>query len=143
MHPVRTRSFHGAPHGRNRAPYHRLVDDFTIGHEPVPGRPDASRIELRGELDASTAPPIEEVVEQLLGQGVRLVVVDLTAVSFIDSTAVHTLLVASEQLAATGGALMCAGVSAQVERVLELTGTLELLRRGPAEDAFGPMEAAD
>ncbi len=119
------------------------MDDFTIGREPVPGRPDAWRIELRGELDASTAPRIEEVVELLLGQGARLVEVDLTGVSFIDSTGVHTLLVASERVAATGGALTCQGVSAQVERVLELTGTLELLRRGPAAGAFGPMEAAD
>ena len=79
----------------------------------------------------------------MIGQGARLVVVDLTGVSFMDSTGVHTFLVASERITATGGVLTCEGVSAQVDRVLELTGTLQVLRPEHADDAFGPIEAAD
>jgi anti-sigma B factor antagonist len=70
-----------------------------------------------GELDLSTVPTLEAAVEASVARG-GLLVLDLSAVSFVDSTGVHALLRIARRL--RGGCLFLHGVRQPVLRVFEL-----------------------
>lgn len=79
-------------------------------------------VEVRGELDLATSPQLGDALERELADG-RSVVVDLSRVTFIDSTALNTLVGALHSCGANGGSLaVSASLPAQVSRVFELTG---------------------
>jgi anti-anti-sigma factor len=82
----------------------------------------AVRVRVLGELDLSTSPELGETLLRELGEG-RSVVVDLSAVTFIDSTGLNTLVAALRSCDTNGGSLMLSPeLPAQVTRVFEITG---------------------
>jgi anti-sigma B factor antagonist len=89
-----------------------------------------------GELDLSTAPRLREVlrlVEEEMGDSGRPVAIDLSRVSFIDSTALGIIVAAHkryEMLAGSG--LLISASSAVVTRVIEISGLNRLLKTGTA-----------
>jgi len=76
---------------------------------------------VAGELDLATSPELDEVL-QGAQDGARLVVLDLRALTFIDSSAIHVILHAAGRGRRTGGRLMLVRGPSQVERVFTLTG---------------------
>lgn len=89
------------------------------------GRRDLVRqttlITVAGELDLSTAPQLKWMLEDVESEGERHVVVDLSEVSFIDSTALGVLVGAQRGLhPGMRLAIVCAQES--VRRIFELTG---------------------
>jgi anti-anti-sigma factor len=90
--------------------------------------PHAWRLTVTGDLDASTIDVFDTTMDDVIERGGRLVVLDLSAVGFLDSTGLRGIVRASNQLAACDGRLTVAGLSGAAERVLELTGLLERLR---------------
>jgi stage II sporulation protein AA (anti-sigma F factor antagonist) len=85
------------------------------------------RLEVAGELDLSTADRLTERVRTVPTDGD--VVLDLRAVSFMDSRGMLALLNAQKALRARGGELLLADVSRPVRRVLELTRVWDLFPR--------------
>jgi anti-sigma B factor antagonist len=87
-----------------------------------------SHVELRlaGELDIGTAGHFRHAF-QALDKRARTVVVDLSALTFIDSTGLHELVVAHKALQASGGQLVLQSPSTQTRRVLEIVGLDRLL----------------
>ena len=67
---------------------------------------------------------------------------DLTDVSFVDSTGLRSIVRASRLLVDAGGQLTVSGLSGAAERVLELTGLLEGLR-DPAARPTGRSDTWD
>jgi anti-sigma B factor antagonist len=86
-------------------------------------------VSVRGELDMSTAPGLAEALADA-APPTSTVVVDLSAVSFLDSSAIGTLVTAGRSRNDVGGRLQIGARSAIVERVLEITGL------GESSDAF-------
>jgi anti-anti-sigma factor len=90
-------------------------------------RPGAALVEVRGELDLAAAPALTRKLRQA-GDEHELVSLDLSAVTFIDCSALRVLIWARRRAQRRGRTLeICAG-SRQVRWLLELTGTTELLR---------------
>jgi anti-anti-sigma factor len=89
-----------------------------------------ARVTLRGELDLDRAGAVAAQLTDLAGQGASSVVVDVSDLSFIDSSGLRALLSAREQLEGAGATLQLTALSAAVERVLEMTGTRSLLTGG-------------
>ena len=81
-----------------------------------------ARVVVSGELDLATAPQLASAVEVLASAGAQRVVVDLAAVSFIDSTGVSGLLLEQAKLEANGAVFVLGPTSAQVESVLQMVG---------------------
>jgi len=75
---------------------------------------------LGARLDAAGCGPFRRRMEQILLRGQTLVVCDLTAVTFMDSTGLAVLLLAVRALGTTGR-LACVGVSPQVGKLFEIT----------------------
>jgi anti-sigma B factor antagonist len=93
-------------------------------------------LRLAGELDMSTAPQLNEVLDRLAAEGERRFLVDLSALTFCDSTGIAAFVRGDNRAAADGGWLRISGASGRVARVLQVTGLADVLRYD--EDAADP-----
>jgi anti-sigma B factor antagonist len=101
---------------------------------PVPGcsielRPERERLLmlLDGELDLAALESVSNELETLRSVGWCQVVLDLSAVSFMDLAGMRLLLGAFEQADRAGSLFMIRAASPQVRRILELTGNAHVL----------------
>ena len=94
-------------------------------------------VELHGDLDMATAPPLRECLQKLLDAGDRQVVVDMAGVSFMDSSALGALVTSFKALREAGGRLSLAAVQPPVRSVLSITSVDEVI------DVFDTVEAAE
>jgi anti-sigma B factor antagonist len=109
--------------------------------EIVEPRPGAVVVELLGEQDLAVSARLEVLLESLLSSN-RVVVVDLTGSTFIDSSIVRAL-VRADRLAKAAGTTfrLQFGTAPIVRRALELTGLLDRLETAPTrEEALGEDE---
>jgi anti-anti-sigma factor len=92
------------------------------------------RVVAVGELDLAAAPGLEEAGLQAVEAGVQHLEVDLREATFIDSTAIRSLLRVQETMRAGGGRLVVHCAAGNVLRVLEIAGVdkeLSILRPDP------------
>jgi anti-anti-sigma factor len=95
-------------------------------------------VTLHGDLDANDAWGLSGVLCDLIdGQGNLAVVVDVRDIGAIDDSAVHTLAVAADTIAARGGELRLGGPSGLVFDALTLAGLAGLISI-PFEQAHRP-----
>jgi len=83
-------------------------------------------VRAAGELDVNTAPELREQLARLIAADTSLIVVDLTDVSFVDSTALSVLVSALKRLRQADGDLELASPNPSVRRVFEITGLTRL-----------------
>lgn len=79
-------------------------------------------IELTGPLDLHAAPGFQQLILGAIEQGKTRVVVDLSAVSFIDSAALGVFVQALKRIRAAHGVLALVVTDYDIERVFEITG---------------------
>jgi anti-sigma B factor antagonist len=84
-------------------------------------------VELEGELDIYTAPRFEEALRHSMEAGARHLLVDLTRVNFIDSTALSVVVDAVKRLHAVRGSLDVICRDANLRRTFEITGLTRIL----------------
>ncbi len=82
-------------------------------------------IAVAGELDAHSAPALDDEISRLIAASVDEVVLDLEATSFLDSFGLRTLLVAQREVAEKGGRLSLRNPSMPVQRLLDIAGLTE------------------
>jgi anti-anti-sigma factor len=82
-------------------------------------------ISLSGELDLASSPALEEAIERVLGSETELVVIDLRALEFMDSTGLSIIVKAHQTAEARELGLHLVNGPPQVERLLSLTGVAE------------------
>lgn len=95
-----------------------------------------NRIRVSGELDLSTAPRLREALREALESDAELVVLDLEALEFIDSTGVQVVVAAKRQTDSDGDRLLIRRPAGPAWRVFRLTG-LDKVLRFVAEDRTG------
>lgn len=91
---------------------------------------DRAVVTVAGSLDMDTCPHVTEATDALTLRG-RILVLDLSAVTFIDSSALNMLLNLRNRAHAEGGTLELRAVPAQALRVLDITGTRGLFALTP------------
>ena len=80
------------------------------------------RVCVAGELDLSTSKALERELEGVLSEGSRTsVVLDLSRLSFLDSTGLRALWTARQHALSAGGTLVLGDASDPVLRVLNMT----------------------
>jgi len=77
-------------------------------------------VTLCGELDVSTIVSVRDVLEEECARKPSRIVVDLSQVDFVDSSALHAFVIANKHLEGHGGALRIIGVSDVVRRTFEI-----------------------
>ena len=87
---------------------------------------DEAAVGPRGELDLASVDELTQEVEDLWAAGSRRVLIDLTALEFIDSSGLRSLLDLREAAASDGHELALRSGPSVVQRIFELTGTAQL-----------------
>ena len=106
--------------------------------ERVAVRPDGvAVVRLSGRLDMGSADVLKRRVTALVEEGHPRVAVDLTEVSFIDSSGLGALISGLKSTRSAGGDLRIAAPNEQTRMVLSLTGMERVLPEHPdADSAF-------
>ena len=78
-------------------------------------------IVVRGDIDMAGGPVLEATILQR--EDDRPVVIDLGGVQFMDSSGLRSLLDAARRAQSRGTTVVLRSVTAEVERLLEITGT--------------------
>lgn len=104
------------------------VTALTRGIDAEPFRCDVTRdgddlrITLEGELDIATVPEVESALREPCDAGVRRRVLDLAALTFMDSSGLRIILRAHTAAGREGPALVIVTGPPSVQRVFEITG---------------------
>ena len=106
---------------------------YQIDHDPIQG---GHLIAATGELDISAAPRLSTVLAFASASPGGRLVLDLSEVAFIDSTALGTILKAAAQLDEAGTSLAVVAPEGPVRRLLEMTNLTQRFR------LFSTREAA-
>lgn len=107
----------------------------------VSGRPV---LYVTGEIDIYTAPLFKQAVVNLVSEGTQNIVIDLTGVTFMDSSGFGTLLGATRRLRPGGGGLHLAGPNSTIQRMLRLTRLDSIMQiHESAEVAVQAVAASD
>ena len=85
-------------------------------------------IVLRGELDMSNAEALETIIQRLCIDGISGIVLDLSQLDFMDSSGLRAVLSSQATCKQHGYDLSVIPGCGAVRRLLELTGTLGVLR---------------
>jgi anti-sigma B factor antagonist len=83
---------------------------------------DAVVVRLPAEVDLTSAGRLREALLAALNQGTRALIVDMTATTFCDSAAVHSITRAARRAAASGAEIRLAAGTQPVLRILRLLG---------------------
>ncbi len=89
---------------------------------------------IAGEVDMATAPQVTDAVRTALSARPGEVHLDMTAVTFLDSSGIRTLLQAQNEAAEQGVVLRVVNAHQRVVEVLDVTGLLDLLQHGTVPD---------
>jgi anti-sigma B factor antagonist len=100
----------------------------TEHHGPV------SVVSVVGELDMATAPQLQQQVTELVEADRVRLVFELSGVSFCDSTGLSVFVRAKNNCDAAGGVVRLAAPQRTVQRILEVSGLVEVLHTHPTVD---------
>ena len=83
---------------------------------------DLAVVALSGEVDLYTAPRFHETLLRGIDEGASRVIIDLTAVTFVDSSALGVLVGGAKLLSSNDGSLQIVCGLGNVRHILEIAG---------------------
>ncbi|MET7686163.1 STAS domain-containing protein [Streptomyces sp. NPDC005423] len=105
------------------------MTDFRLTPQHTEG--DLALAHIAGELDLTTAPLLRAQALALIEQGHRHLILDLSAVTFCDSSGFNALIGILRCAKTADGTLVLAAVPDRLQRMLHLTGLNTLLPAHP------------
>ena len=85
-------------------------------------------VDVRGELDMLTAPTLHALISALCEQGHHEVVVDLSALAFMDASGLRVIADIATNLGKSNGSLTLRAASVQARRVIDATSVRSMVR---------------
>ena len=101
---------------------------MTILEVDTEEREGLVRVSLRGELDLSTVEKVEEELRRIEERGDRLLVLDLSGLTFLDSTGLRLMVTADQRARKSGRRLALVKGPETVHRVFTITKLDERLQ---------------
>src|SRR5690242_19583387 len=86
-------------------------------------RQNRALITLAGEIDLESAPLVRAALARCLSDGIRVIDVDLTPVTFCDCSGLNSFLYAAQKTTAAGGILLLHNPTRTLNRIVDLTGS--------------------
>jgi len=107
--------------------------DFAVTSEL---RGEAATVAVRGEVDVYTAPQLRDELYRVIGDGAKQVVLDLSAMTFIDSTGLGVVVGSLKRVRESDGDLILRSPSRSTRKVLDITGLSRIveIQGEPEED---------
>ncbi len=116
--------------------------NFHINDEEIDA--ETHVIELGGEVDLYTAPEFKERLVQVIEDGKKQLVVDLSKATFIDSTTLGVLVGGVKRLRPSGGSLALVCTDQNITKIFEITGLDRVFPiHGTREDALAGIGSAN
>ncbi|GAA2435543.1 anti-sigma factor antagonist BldG [Actinomadura vinacea] len=114
--------------------------EFAVVHR---AEKDLTVVKISGEIDVFTSPRLRENLLDIIDNGALHLVVDLSDVTFLDSTGLGVLVGIYHRLRARDGSMSFMGVNDRVRRVFHVTQLTKIfvLHRS-LEEAVAAHEAA-
>lgn len=78
-------------------------------------------LDVSGEIDVYTAPQFKEAVNQLINAGQKDLIIDMSRVTYMDSSGFGTLLSATKRLRPEGGSVNLVACNSAIDRMLRIT----------------------
>ena len=97
-----------------------MAIEFRIDDEPVDSTTHV--ISVSGEIDLFTAPEFKQRISEPIDAGRSRIVVDLSAVTFIDSSSLGVLIGAHKRLKLRGGGLVIVCDDRAIVNTFRITG---------------------
>ncbi|MGW3331775.1 STAS domain-containing protein [Streptomyces rubiginosohelvolus] len=95
--------------------------------QPTEVPPGMAVLRLRGDLDFEDASSLAEAVRQALVEDPRVLAIDVSSVTFADSSMLRTLVETQQHMEDRSGAMVLVGpITPPMRRLLEITATDQL-----------------
>ncbi len=132
------------------------ISAFDVERLPQPSRQDARSVQKlvesrrsgtvmivtpQARFDTNSAPEVERILIDHIGQGARQIVLDLSHISYISSIGLRVILKAVMAMTRTDGKVVLCGGNDQVRTVLQLSGALMMsLYASTLEEALSRVQ---
>jgi anti-sigma B factor antagonist len=101
----------------------------------MPRQDQPNVLPLEGEIDLHLSPNVAESLRGMIEKKPRLLIVDLTRVTYLDSSALAVLIEAMQNVEEYGGAFALAGLGKDVLTIFEIAKLDQVFRIFPDADA--------
>ncbi|MDA1001126.1 MAG: STAS domain-containing protein [bacterium] len=91
-------------------------------------------VQLSGEVDMSNSPTVRDVLMKLAGQKTSPIVVELSGVSYMDSSGIATLVEGLQETMSYGGQFRLASLTPKVKQVFDLARLVDVFEIYPSLD---------
>lgn len=78
-------------------------------------------LDVAGEIDVYTAPQFKEAVNGIIAGGQKHLIIDMSDVTYMDSSGFGTLLSATRRLRPQGGTINLVKCNTSIDRILKIT----------------------
>lgn len=102
---------------------------------PMPQTDQPNVLPLEGEIDLHVSPGIAASIKTMASEKPAKVVIDLSRVSYIDSSGLAVLIEAMQNVSSYGGKFALAGLQAGVRPIFEIARLDQVFRIYPDVDA--------
>ena len=93
-------------------------------------------VSVKGRMDAVTAPEFEKSLSDLISKGDNMFLLDFSALDYISSAGLRSILATAKKLKEKQGKIVIAGLRGPVEEVFKISGFYSIFK------IFGTEEAA-
>ena len=117
------------------------IETSLRSHDDIPV------LDVTGEIDIYTTPQFKEAVSAAIDENKPAIVINMTKVTYMDSSGFGTLLSATKRLRPLDGALYLSGCNEAIQRMLQITrlntifGVYTTEEEAVAAAKSGPTEA--
>ena len=91
---------------------------------------------VKGRIDALSCPEIQSLLDRLILEGRRTLLVDLTGVNYVSSAGLRLLLATQKQLKNVGGGVVLLGLAGPVQEVFRVSGFDKIFSVVSTRDEF-------
>jgi anti-anti-sigma factor len=85
-------------------------------------RSDVVRITLKGRMDAVSSPDFDRALDELMTEGQRNFLLDLSKLEYISSAGLQSLLAAAKRLEQIDGGITLSNLNGAVREVFQISG---------------------
>jgi anti-anti-sigma factor len=111
--------------------------EYTITHEA-----SCQCVTAKGRIDALSASELQKVFQQLILEGARVLLADLTGIHYISSAGLRVFITTQKELKKVGGEMLLAGLTPQVFDVFKVSGVDQLFQVVSGAGGIGTQAGA-
>jgi anti-anti-sigma factor len=112
-----------------------LVDGIEASGLSAPLEASFMIIHVKGELDSNTSAELDDTLKQLLGEGSRRFILELSEMDYVSSVGLRVFLAHLKKLKSDQGRMVLAGLNDEVQEIFDMAGFSSLFEITPDLEA--------